>query len=321
MYPHQRDRLTGVLEGAGLAALIAADPAAIAWATASEPDDTTSPRLIVVTPSASTLVAPADGGSLASPLREALAALSVGGGAVGLDVDTLPAREAAAVREALTPRETRSAAALWRRARIAKSPFELECLQRALLILEESLNALVQVLEPGMTAKDAVAVCRTAATRQAMTLETATVSARGGAATLAAGAVVQLELAGRRQGYHATVARLAVLGAPGAADDAAHAALEDALAAAVRALRPGAPVREVHEAFAAAGAVIGAHGIGLDARELPDVGPDADDVLEADSVLAVTVDGPAGRLVETIWVSSQGPKTLNRTRPGLVVLD
>ncbi|MBM3141411.1 MAG: aminopeptidase P family protein, partial [Chloroflexi bacterium] len=219
------------------------------------------------------------------------------------------------------PRATRSAAALWRRARAAKSPFELECLQRGLLILEESLDALVQVLVPGMTAQDAVAVCTTAAARQGMTLDTATVTAGRSAAPLEAGAVVQLELAGRRRGYHAAVARLAVLGAPREADDAAHTALEDALAAVVRALRPGTTARDVHRAFAGAGASVSAHGIGLDARELPDVGSDVDDVIEADSVLAVTVSGPAGRLIETVWVSSQGPKTFNRTGPGLVVLD
>src|SRR5262249_58534049 len=52
------------------------------------------------------------------------------------------------------------AAGALRGARRVKSPYEIECLGRALAIAEEALNAVVQMLVPGVTEREAAAVYR-----------------------------------------------------------------------------------------------------------------------------------------------------------------
>src|SRR5207237_8066185 len=58
----------------------------------------------------------------------------------------------------LGPGRVVPAAALFRVARRVKSPYEIECLERALHIAEEALNAVIQMLKPGATEREAAAV-------------------------------------------------------------------------------------------------------------------------------------------------------------------
>ena len=341
MYPHQRERLTRVLERDGLAALVATAAANLAYVAAEELAPASTPRLLVVTPTATALVAHArDTATLdadhviaydttpADALGAALDALGVAGGAVGLDTVGLSAAEAAAVTAALAPRTIRPGEAAWRAARAVKSPFEIDCLERGLLVLEEALNALVQVLAPGMTPKEAATVCETHVATHGMALDRVLIASGADSRAFRAGDRVRMELAGRWKGYHAVVARAAVLGTPTAAQDDAHAAIEAPLAAALGALRPGTPARAVHAAFARAARASATpeavgHGIGLEPEEAPRLTAASDEPLEVDVVIALTSDGGAGagRLVDTVLLTARGIRRLNRTQPGLVTLD
>jgi Xaa-Pro aminopeptidase len=334
VYPHQRDRLNHVLERDGLAAIVATSPFNLAYVAGEEPAPARTPRLLIVTSAATALVAqgrdraaieadhvvpygtaPADG------LRAALDVLGVGPGAVALETGGLSARNAAAVTAALAPRAVRPGDAAWRAARAVKSPFEIDCLERGLLILEEALNALVQVLAPGMTPKEAVAVCEAHAGGQGMTLARAVVAAGTSGRAFRPGDEIAMELAGRWKGYHAIVARSGVLGVPTPAQEAAHAAVETSLAAALGALRPGSRAHDVHAVLQRA-AVTG-HGLGLEPEEAPVLDASSADAVEADMVFALAAGGGPGtvRLVETVFVGSRGTRRLNRTQPGLVTLD
>jgi Xaa-Pro aminopeptidase len=341
VYPHQRERLTHVLQRDRLAALVASSPINLAYVAGSEPIPASRPRLLIVTPAATALVthardteaadadhvvtyekSPADG------LAAAFAALGGADGAIGLESEGLSARDAAAVSAALGPRAVRSGHPTWRAARAVKAPFEIDCLERALVILEEALNALVQVLAPGMTPKEAAAVCEGYAAGHGMTMDRAVVACGKGTRAFRAGDQVAMELAGRWKGYHAMVARAGVLGAPSAAQEEAHAALEAPMAAALAALRAGARAGDVHAAYLrVAGAArtpesIG-HGLGLEPQEAPALSAGSDEAVEGDMIVTLSAGGGPGaaRLVDTVFVGTRGTRRLNRTQPGLVTLD
>jgi Xaa-Pro aminopeptidase len=346
VYPHQRDRLRAVLSSEGLAALVTTAPLNIAWATSTSPVPGPAPRALVATPAGSVLIAhdedpDADSSNaddvsrygagrlptIGEALAATLAALEVGEhDPVALEIDPASAAEEPGLRAALGPREVRPGTAVWRRARAVKSPFELECLERGLVILEEALNAAIQVLAPGMTAQEALAICQKEAGRHGMTFDHALIAAvRGGRRrTFRAGDLLRLELSGFWKGYHAQVARAAVLGKPDADQEREHGALEAPLTAAIRTIVPGVRASAVHAAAAAVrrGIDVTGGGIGLEPSEPPVIGPDSDEPLEPGMVLTVAVAGQAGvRLVDTVLLTSRSFRRLNRSHAGLVILD
>ena len=344
MYPHQRDRLRAVLSSQGLAALVTTAPLNIAWATSTSPAPGPAPRALVVTPAGSVLIAhdeDPDADSLnadevsrygagrlptiGETLAATVAALEVGDGdPVALEIDSAAADQAE-LRAALGAREVRPGTEVWRRARAVKSPFELECLERGLIILEEALNAAIQVLAPGMTAQQAVAICQTEAGRHGMTFDHTLIAAvRGGRRrTFRAGDLLRLELSGFWKGYHAQVARVAVLGKPDADQEQEHATLEAPLTAAVRAIAPGVRASAVHAAAAGGrGIDVTGGGIGLEPAEPPVIAPGGDEPLEPGMVVTVAVAGQTGlRLVDTVLLTSRSFRRLNRSHAGLVTLD
>jgi Xaa-Pro aminopeptidase len=345
VYPHQRDRLRAVLSSHGLAALVTTVPLNIAWATSTSPQRGPAPRALVATPSGSVLLARDDDpdadslnaddvgrygaghvATIGDALAATVAALHVGADdPVALEIDPERTLDEPPLRAALGARDVRPGRELWRRARAVKSPFELECLERGLITLEEALNAAIQVLAPGMTAQQTVEICEKEAGRRGMAFDRALIEAvRGGRRrAFRAGDVLRLELSGVWKGYHAQVARVAVLGKPDAGQEQRHATLEGALAAAVRAMAPGVPASAV---YAAAAGTRGLHvtggGIGLEPAELPGIGPDEEEPLEPGAVLTVAVAAETGvRLVDTVLLTSHSHRRLNRSHAGLVSLD
>src|SRR5207245_1882564 len=86
-------------------------------------------------------------------LATALDAVGAGTGRIGLDEGSLTAQAWELVVAKLGPGRVVPAAALFRVARRVTSPYEIECLERALHIAEEALNAVIQILKPGVPAE------------------------------------------------------------------------------------------------------------------------------------------------------------------------
>jgi len=277
-------------------------------------------------------------------LADALGALGVAHGQVGVDEGglTAPAWERLAGR--LGPLAVVPAADLFLAARRVKSPYELECLQRALGIAEEALNAVLQMLKPGVTEREAVTAYETEVVKRGASA-TPSVVAVGDRCWIPApapsdralrmGDLVRFDVGAVHKGYHASVARTAIMGEPDRRRQALHDAIQAGLEAAVAAVAPGVPAARIHQAAVEAVRAAGVpdfrrdhvgHGIGLAPYERPDLTADDPTPLEPGEVLRIEVPllevGGHGLAVkDTVLVTRSGGRTLNRSVHGLVVLD
>ncbi|MBI1846372.1 MAG: aminopeptidase P family protein [Candidatus Rokubacteria bacterium] len=283
--------------------------------------------------------APAPAGALAA----ALAQLGVSG-RIGLDESGLTARAWRALVAGLEGREPIEASTALRRARAVKGPWEIEAAQRALRAAEESLNAVIQMLAPGVSEREAVTLWRRevdarGARPVAAVIATGARAALPAAApsdrALRAGEVVRFDVCCSWQGYHATLGRTAVMGAPTSRIEAAHAAAQAGLEAAIDSIRPGVAagglVAAALERAPAAGSdgvrlAASGHGVGLSPSEAPTLARGGDERLEAGMVLALETAwydiGLAGvQVKDTVLVTRVGATVLNGSVRGLVILD
>ena len=282
-------------------------------------------------------------GSAEDALAGALALVGVRGGRVGLDDATLPAARAAALGRRLGGHTLVPAGEAFATARMVKSPYEIDCLQQALHLTEESLDAVLGVLRPGVTEREAAtAFEREAAVRGGACYRTIVAFGAGSAVpapwpterALRSGDLVRFDLGCVAKGYRSNVARMAVMGEPSerqqAVFDALHAGMETLLGA----RRPAATGGRLFEMGVAAVRKAGlpgferhhmGHAIGLDAVEAPWLAPGGG-ALEMGMVVCAETPyyaaGEAGLTVtETALVTRTGAHALNRSRRGLVVLD
>ncbi len=382
MYPHQAERLTAEIERGGFAALVAASPANVAyvtgfWSLARAVDPATE-IYAVVGPGGTALVVPTmealavtDGDAqadhvvchgrfffdygLASPvaaepaahaadaLATALAAVGVRAGRIGLDDAALPAARVAALRERLAGSTLGPASDAFATARRVKSPYEIECLQQALHITEQSIDAVLGLLRPGVTEHEAATAFAHEATRQGATPYRTVIAFGAGAAVpapwptdraLRLGDLVRFDLGCVAKGYRSNVARMAVMGEPSERQQAVFDALHAGLESALEAFRPGVAGSQVFDSAVAAVRKAGlpgyerhhmGHAIGLEAVEAPWLGPGGAE-LEMGMVVCAEapyyVVGEAGfTLTETALVTRSGAHVLNRSHRGLIVLD
>ena len=280
----------------------------------------------------------------AEALADVLDRLSCSQGSIGLDDDGL----AHPVRQRLTDRLTdvkmAPGSGHLAEARRVKSPYEIECLARALHIAEEAVDVVIQMLERGTTEQEAATlylsevVKRHAVPRRpfvAVGKRTWMPTAGPTDQALRMGDVVRLDVGCTYRGYCGSVARTAVLGEPGRAAEAAYAAVRDGLDAACAALVPGATGGQVFDARVKAieaaghrsdlGADAGS-GIGLAPREKPTLANGDGTPLLAGEVLCIESThcelGVLGLAVRnTVLVTTDGARTLNRSRHDLIVLD
>jgi Xaa-Pro dipeptidase len=277
-------------------------------------------------------------------LAEALAGLGIGGGTVGLDEAGLSAPIERQVTERLVPATVVPAGALLAAARAVKAPWEIECLDRALRTAEEAVNAVVQVLKPGMTEREAVGLyVEEVARRGAEPCVPVILFGERSAfpvvgpsdRALRRGDLVRIDLGCVWKGYHADLGRTAVMGEPAGDQQRAFDAILAGLQAATEAIRPGAPAGTLFER--AIEAVRGAglphydrhhvgHGIGLEATEPPWFERGSATPLEMGMVVRVETPyyepGWGGlHLKDTLLVTSHGQHVMNRSLRGLVVLD
>jgi Xaa-Pro dipeptidase len=390
MYPHQRDRLTAVLEREGLEALVASAPENIVYITGfrslSQAIYRRTPLFAVFAARGTALVLPVidvpaaaagvdvdhviaygefhldddrASGELGRRVREwtakpaltaadalaqALEALDVRRGPIGLDDGYLAFDAWHRAGERLAPMRVVAAGTYFTEARRVKSPYELECLERALVSAEEAINEVVQMLRPGVTERDAVKLYEKELVERGAA-PFASVIAFGERSAIPAPYpsdralkprdVVRLEVGAVFKGYYGDVARTAVAGEVVARQESLHEAIHAGLEAAIAAIKPGVSAERVFETAIAATRETGlreyrrhhvGHGIGLEPYEPPTLAAGEDTELEQGMVLRVEtpyyVVGWGGMNVkDTVLVTRSGTRVLNRSARGLVVLD
>lgn len=277
-------------------------------------------------------------------LVAALDRLDVRGGTVGLDDGSLAFDLWHRAGERLAPLKIVAAGSYFLGARSVKGPYEIECLERALHLAEEAANAVIQMLEPGVTE------------RAAVTLFEETVVKKGGAPflsiiafgdraavpapypsdrTLRAGDVVRFEVGCVLKGYYASLGRTAVMGQPDQQQEHAYEAVQAGVDAAIRAIKPGVTAGRVFDVTVAAVRTANlagyrrhhvGHGIGLEPFEPPLLA--AGDDTEFAQAMVLRVETPYYQIgwggvtvMETVLVTRDGCRVMNRSARGLVALD
>ena len=277
-------------------------------------------------------------------LATALEAVGVRDGRVGLDESNLTPAAWERLGARLAGYTVVPAAAALLTARRVKSPYEIECLGRALGIAEEALNAVLQMLEPGVTERAAATVYQAAVLERDASCTPSSISfgertwislAPPTARALKPGELARFDVGAIFKGYWASVARTAVMGEPSPRQLAAAEAVQAGLEAGIDAVKPGATAGHVYDAVMTATRTAGlpdfqrghvGHAIGLEPYERPKLDAGNGTVLEAGEVLRIEVPhlevGWAGvALRDTVLVTTTGSRVLNRSARGLVVLD
>jgi len=285
--------------------------------------------------------------SAASPgdaLAAALVHLGVGQARIGIDEGALGRDAWQVLIECLVDAKIVPAGGYLAEARRVKAPYEIECLDHALRITEEALDAVIQVIERGMTEREAASlfageVVKRGAwprpARIAMGERTWIAKPSPTDRALRKGDLVRFDAAASYKGYCASVARTAVLGEPAPSAESAFGALLAGVSAAADVIAPGASAQRVREATVEAVRAAGLPtyepagvgcGIGLASRERPDIAAGEATALAAGEVLRVDLAfyeiGSMGlRVGDTFLVSAAGTRALNRSRHHLIVLD
>jgi len=277
-------------------------------------------------------------------LSAALHALGLDTGRIGLDEGSVTPSTWEALVARLGAGRVAPAAELFQAARRVKSPYEIECLERSLHIAEEALNAVIQMLKPGVTEREAVAVYESEILKRDATTYPSIIAIGDRAAipapwpserALRPGNLVRLDVGCVYKGFCSNVGRMAVMGGPDARQQAVFDAVQGGLEAALAAVKPGVPAARCFEAAIAATRAGGlpefqrhhvGHGIGLEHYERPTLAAGVTTTLEMGEVLRVEVPyyqhGWAGLNVkDTVLVTRRDAHVMNRSLRGLVVLD
>jgi Xaa-Pro dipeptidase len=282
--------------------------------------------------------------SPADALASTLDALGVPQGSVGLDESRLTPGAWQRIATRLAGHTVVPAANHFLSARRVKGPWEIECLGEGVRLAEEALNEVIAKLVPGMTELEAVTLYQSEVIKRGADPVPAIIAT--GPRTwiplplptdrpLRAREIVRCDVGCVFRGYHATVARTAVAGEPNARLDSAFDAVQVGLDAALAAVKPGVPASRVYAAAveAAHGAGLESftaghigHAIGLEPYERPKLTRGVETPLEAGEVLRIELRhfemGWAGvHVKETVLVTTDGARSLNRSNRGLVVLD
>ena len=277
-------------------------------------------------------------------LATALDAVGAGTGRIGLDEGSLTAQAWELVVAKLGPGRVVPAAALFRVARRVKSPYEIECLERALHIAEEALNAVIQMLKPGVTEREAAAVFESEVLKRDGATYPSTIAIGEHAAipapwpsdrALRPGDLVRFDVGCVYKGFCSNVGRTGVMGEPDLRQQAVFDAVQAGLEAALGAIAPGVPAARVFDTAIAATRAGGlpefqrhhvGHGIGLEHEEPPRLASGVATPLEMGEVVRVEVPyyqhGWAGvNVKDTVLVTRREGHVMNRSLRGLVVLD
>jgi Xaa-Pro aminopeptidase len=283
---------------------------------------------------------PSPGAALVAALR----ALGVNHGRIGLDESNFAPASWERLTAQLAGFTVVPGAAALLTARRVKSPYEIECLGRALWIAEEALNAVLQMLKPGVTEREAAEVYQSEVLKRDATPYPPSIAF--GERTwmpfppatdraLKTGDLVRFDVGALFKGYCSSVARTAVMGEPTEREASMLEAVQAGLEAGIDAVKPGVTAGAVYDAVVSRARGAGlpgfplghvGHAIGLEPYEDPRLEAGNATRLETGEVLRIDVPnfevGWGGvALRDTVLVTTTDSRVLNRSVRGLIVLD
>jgi Xaa-Pro aminopeptidase len=281
--------------------------------------------------------------SAADALAAVLADLGVLGRRVGLDEGNLSSPVWHRVEERLTGTTLVPAYPLFRRARMVKGPDEVEALERAARIAEDGIGAVLAMLRPGVTEREAALVYEQEVLRQGAQpfFTVITLGERAALAdvypserALRAGDLVRFDLGCLYRWYRSDISRTAVLGRPSDKQARCYAAILAGERAAIGAMKPGVPVSRLFDVAVRATREAGlphyrrhhvGHGIGLEPYDPPTINAATETALEPGMVFCVETPyyehGWGGVQVEdAVEVTAGGVRMLTRSSQELAVI-
>jgi Xaa-Pro dipeptidase len=279
----------------------------------------------------------------ADALATVLGDLGVLGRRVGVDEGGLFAPTWRRVEERLAGTAIVPAYPLFRQARMVKGPDEVAALERAALIAEDGIAAVLAMLRPGVTERDAALVYeQTVLARGAQPFFTVvTIGERTALAdvyptdrALHPGELVRFDLGCLYRWYRSDISRTAVLGAPSERQARAYAAILAGERAAIAAMKPGVPASRLFDVAVRVTRDSGlphyqrhhvGHGIGLEPYDPPTLNATTETALEAGMVFCVETPyyehGWGGVQVEdAVEVTPAGARMLTRSSQALAIV-
>ncbi|PYO19041.1 MAG: aminopeptidase P family protein [Candidatus Rokuibacteriota bacterium] len=281
--------------------------------------------------------------SPADALTGVLGDLGVLGRRVGLDEGGLFAPTWKRVEERLATTTLVPAYQMFRQARMVKGPDEVAALERAALVAEDGIAAVLAMLKPGVTERDAARVYEQEVLRRGAQpfFTVVTIGERAALAdihpsdrALRPGDLVRFDLGCLWGPYRSDISRTAVLGTPSDKQARYYAAILAGERAAIAAMKPGVPVSRLFDVAVRVTRENGlphyqrhhvGHGIGLEPYDPPTINATTTTALEAGMVFCVETPyyehGWGGVQVEdAVEVTPTGVRTLTRSSQDLAVV-
>jgi Xaa-Pro aminopeptidase len=281
--------------------------------------------------------------SPADALAQVLGDLGVIGNRIGVDEAGVFPATWQRLTERLSGTTLVPAYAHFRTARMVKSPEEVRRLERAALIAEDGIAAILGMLKAGVTEREAAMAFEQEILRKGAQpfFTVVTMGERAALAdvyaserALAPGDLVRFDLGCVYQGYRSDISRTAVLGAPTEKQRRYYDAIRDGERAAIAAMKPGVPVNRVFEIGMKVTREAGmphyqrnhvGHGIGLEPYDPPTINAATETPLEPGMVFCVETPyyehGWGGVQVEdAVEITTTGVRQLTRSSQELQVL-
>jgi Xaa-Pro dipeptidase len=231
----------------------------------------------------------------------------------------------------------------FRTARMVKSSGEVSRLERAALIAEDGVAAVLGMLKPGVTEREAATVFEQEVLRKGAQpfFTVITMGERAALAdvypserALAPGDLVRFDLGCVYQGYRSDISRTAVLGPPSEKQRRYYDAVRDGEIAAIAAMKPGVSVSQIFETAMRVTRERGmphyerhhvGHGIGLEPYDPPTINAATHTALEPGMVFCVETPyyehGWGGVQVEdAVEITPTGVRRLTQSSQELVIL-
>jgi Xaa-Pro aminopeptidase len=281
--------------------------------------------------------------SPAEALAGVLGDLGVLGRRVGLDEANLFPQTWKRVEERLTGTTLVPAYQLFRQARMVKGPDEVAALEQAALIAEDGIAAVLRMLRPGVTEREAARTYEEEVVRKGAEpfFTVVTIGERAALAdqyptdrAVRPGDLVRFDLGCLVGPYRSDISRTAVLGTPTEKQANYYAAILAGERAAIAAMKPGVAVSQLFETAVRVTRENGlphyqrhhvGHGIGLEPYDPPTINATTNTALEAGMVFCVETPyyehGWGGVQVEdAVEITSGGSRTLTRSSQDLAII-
>lgn len=281
--------------------------------------------------------------SPADALTGVLGDLGALGRRIGLDEGNLFAPTWKRVEERLAGTTLVPAYQLFRQARMVKGPDEVAALEKAALVAEDGIAAVLGMLRPGVTEREAARVYEQEVVRRGAEpfFTVVTIGERAALAdvyptdrALGPGDLVRFDLGCLVGPYRSDISRTAVLGKPTDKQARYYAAILAGERAAIAAMKPGVPVSQLFDVAVRVTRENGmphyqrhhvGHGIGLEPYDPPTINAATSTALEPGMVFCVETPyyehGWGGVQVEdAVEVTAGGTRVLTRSSQDLAVI-